>query len=115
MVVVNVPKLSILDGVKLNCKYMVAQIPVVSRVEKTHELDRESISEISAWANEEGKAMASYITERREETKHKRERERLHRAVGGTAEAKRRRVEGMAFNPGGVIRQLHEASRRDSR
>lgn len=115
MVAVDVPKLSVLDGVELNCKDVVAQVPVVSRVEKTHELDRESAGEISGWGDEEGKAMASDVGEGREEAEHEGEGERLHRAVAGMAKAKRGRVDGMAFDPGRVVGQLDEAGRRDPR
>jgi len=61
MVVVDVPKLSILDGVKLNCKDLVDRTAIVYGVEKPQKLDWKSFSEIIAWANEEGKAMAPYV------------------------------------------------------
>jgi len=59
--------------------------------------------------------MASDVREGREESEHEREGERLHHAVRRMAEAKRRRIQGMAFDPGRVVGQLDEAGRRDPR
>lgn len=113
MVVVDVPKLGVLDGVELDSEEVVANAAIVGVIDKAQELDGESGGEIGARGDEEGEAMAPYVAERRVNTEHKGDREGSHRAVGSLTEAHRRRVERVAFDPERLVGQLDEAARHD--
>lgn len=113
MVVVDVCKLSILDGVKLNRKDVVVRTAIVCGIEKPQKLDWKCFSEIFTWSDEESKAMPPNVAKRGEDTEYKGDREGLHHAIGGLMEAQRRRVNCMTLNPSRIIRQLDEACRCD--
>ena len=61
MIIVDIPKLKILDGVEFNCENMIGGIPVVAWIEEAEVLTGESSGEVFGGGDCESEPMAAEL------------------------------------------------------